>query len=473
MILPHGYLKSGNSYIPNELIAEIFLHCLELDEMGCTIPSRLQAPLTITSVCRLWRNVAINSPGLWTGISVRKSSSAIVDTVNLLDMWISRSGVLPFAARINLGHDFSDHFSDQLYLARMHALVTTLVTCTQRWRVLEVTCPDVHVIEPPLVALVKDSVNLRHLSVSHKYLGLFAEPIYYDFSLNSALETVRHATPLVRPLASSSYSLPALTTLELRFPASVPACATWLDLCPNLEQLVVRLFHIAEVPPARHATQIRRLERLNRLELTCLKTEPGFSVPGLLLDNLELPALTYLVLDMNSLLNARPWPHAIDLLTRSGTSLETLILAGMPMSAAEITTCLHLSPELRHLNIGLLTDGVLGALTPCPTRHSDTLATNSARMEEEDYDVLCPKLERLETFDLGECSLQALHDMTLARYMYKKVCFDLSYFVVMSETYLTPEKYKTIKTLRMPFDSLFRVLSHPDIIRHMERSLYF
>ncbi|KAF9023255.1 hypothetical protein BDZ89DRAFT_955851, partial [Hymenopellis radicata] len=61
--------------LPNELVAEIFSHCVrtweiahwraQLNSLG---PS--SAPWTLASVCRRWRHLALASPHLWTYIEV-------------------------------------------------------------------------------------------------------------------------------------------------------------------------------------------------------------------------------------------------------------------------------------------------------------------------------------------------------------------------------------------------------------------
>lgn len=53
--------------LPTEILAQIFLYCIPEEEEGegaCTLEPHL-APMLLTTVCRRWREVAVDMPSLW------------------------------------------------------------------------------------------------------------------------------------------------------------------------------------------------------------------------------------------------------------------------------------------------------------------------------------------------------------------------------------------------------------------------
>lgn len=53
--------------LPTEVLSQIFHRCLP--ESNC--PSELEAPgMSLTAVCRRWREVAVDTPSLWCRVSV-------------------------------------------------------------------------------------------------------------------------------------------------------------------------------------------------------------------------------------------------------------------------------------------------------------------------------------------------------------------------------------------------------------------
>ncbi|KAJ7720010.1 hypothetical protein B0H16DRAFT_1739040 [Mycena metata] len=54
--------------LPNELVSEIFLHFLPEYPRCPPLWGRL-SPMTLTQICRQWREIAISTPRLWRAIS--------------------------------------------------------------------------------------------------------------------------------------------------------------------------------------------------------------------------------------------------------------------------------------------------------------------------------------------------------------------------------------------------------------------
>ncbi|KIK62010.1 hypothetical protein GYMLUDRAFT_165362, partial [Collybiopsis luxurians FD-317 M1] len=63
----HQALMSPIRQLPSETLGEIFLRCLPLDS-AYGVRSLKHAPLLMTTICRNWRRIAIETPRLWSSI---------------------------------------------------------------------------------------------------------------------------------------------------------------------------------------------------------------------------------------------------------------------------------------------------------------------------------------------------------------------------------------------------------------------
>ncbi|KAJ7125807.1 hypothetical protein C8R43DRAFT_958278 [Mycena crocata] len=81
--------------LPNEIISEIFLHCVSFDRTD-PIPSPQKAPLLLGQICHLWREIALSTPSLWNMITLDIIKvDAYESQLRLLDMWLTRSRASP------------------------------------------------------------------------------------------------------------------------------------------------------------------------------------------------------------------------------------------------------------------------------------------------------------------------------------------------------------------------------------------
>ncbi|KAK7031021.1 hypothetical protein VNI00_013811 [Paramarasmius palmivorus] len=62
----HRALLAPARRLPRDIIVEIFLHCLPTDRLPAR--SVKEAPLLLTTICRQWRDVALDTPRLWRAI---------------------------------------------------------------------------------------------------------------------------------------------------------------------------------------------------------------------------------------------------------------------------------------------------------------------------------------------------------------------------------------------------------------------
>ncbi|KAJ7061351.1 hypothetical protein C8F01DRAFT_1231219 [Mycena amicta] len=82
--------------IPSEITAEILCHAVA--------DSPIEWILAATRVCALWRTVALSTPRMWNA-SYQRAWSRKKDPINLLQLWLSRSGSLPLHITLDVSQD--------------------------------------------------------------------------------------------------------------------------------------------------------------------------------------------------------------------------------------------------------------------------------------------------------------------------------------------------------------------------------
>ena len=91
--------------LPTEVIAEIFERCLPSGPERLEAPLQRLAPLSLSWVCRSWRNLCLSLPILWTELAIGHRRSAPDEDARVLELWIVRSGYLPISLRLNYETD--------------------------------------------------------------------------------------------------------------------------------------------------------------------------------------------------------------------------------------------------------------------------------------------------------------------------------------------------------------------------------
>ena len=150
--------------LPIELQLEIFSHCL------VPFPSfdPREAPLLITSVCRAWRALALNTPKLWSSFEIEVTSPASFAPVrdlhiqSTMQLWLARSKNYPLSVR--LIHIPVGRVPD----VRSARLLALLIPEARRWKHVQFTIPTSNM--PPLPehfpALQSLSLQLKGLWTS-------------------------------------------------------------------------------------------------------------------------------------------------------------------------------------------------------------------------------------------------------------------------------------------------------------------
>ncbi|OAX35245.1 hypothetical protein K503DRAFT_723284 [Rhizopogon vinicolor AM-OR11-026] len=94
----HKGLLSALWRLSDEVLYQTFLQCLpEPDIMQC---SPELPPLLLTRICRRWREVAVDMPGLWCRLFMEIDGSNWQQSVFCYDSWLKRSQGLPLALEL-------------------------------------------------------------------------------------------------------------------------------------------------------------------------------------------------------------------------------------------------------------------------------------------------------------------------------------------------------------------------------------
>uniref|UniRef100_A0A0W0G8T9 F-box domain-containing protein n=1 Tax=Moniliophthora roreri TaxID=221103 RepID=A0A0W0G8T9_MONRR len=132
----HLALASPIRGISEDVLAEIFLHCLPTDR----IPSRsvAEAPIVLIMVCRKWKEIALRTPRLWAALHIyfptihrhleAKSKPIFKRRREGVEKWFRRSGDLPITFSLVVHHYEMDF---ELYYK---PIVKTLSLFAHRWQ---------------------------------------------------------------------------------------------------------------------------------------------------------------------------------------------------------------------------------------------------------------------------------------------------------------------------------------------------
>ncbi|KAE9395652.1 hypothetical protein BT96DRAFT_772517, partial [Gymnopus androsaceus JB14] len=98
----HQSLMSPVRQIPPETLSEIFVWCLpSVDSDTYSVRSLDEAPLILTTICRDWRRIAIQTPLLWPSLHIYHPSNitdaAFARRTKGINLWLERTASLPIS----------------------------------------------------------------------------------------------------------------------------------------------------------------------------------------------------------------------------------------------------------------------------------------------------------------------------------------------------------------------------------------
>lgn len=122
--------------IPREIWEQIFILCINNETPSI---SAHNSPLSLGAVCRLWREVAINTRCLWSKIRIPISGSDIdrdQERGDIIELWLSRSRSLPLSVSVvaNVGKPGA---TDRT----VTAVLATLIKFSEYWESIHFEIP--------------------------------------------------------------------------------------------------------------------------------------------------------------------------------------------------------------------------------------------------------------------------------------------------------------------------------------------
>jgi hypothetical protein len=174
--------------LPNEIVAEIFIHFLPLYPLCPPLTGR-SSPTILTQICQKWREIALATPKLWRAISL----TADIDLEQRLHMchaWLTRSCSCPLSIR---GLDAPQ-------------LLEAVIPCRARWEYLDLTLFPAY-----LPAFEGPMPLLRHLDLAASDEDITVTIPAAPLLLSITLDFFNAVTPtIILPLAQ-------LTSLTLQY----------------------------------------------------------------------------------------------------------------------------------------------------------------------------------------------------------------------------------------------------------------
>ncbi|TDL23457.1 hypothetical protein BD410DRAFT_827768 [Rickenella mellea] len=335
--------------LPPELVAHIFVHSLP----DTKHPHQNEAPLSVSSVCRAWRRIAISTPRIWSSICIVFLKGKMPYTYPpILKTWISRS--------CNHGFSFTVEYNPTSYipgtfdydLAEIGSTIDVLVQNHATWRNISVSAPtQVANLTSQLLSVIPARIQQISVHTSKFPLDkLFASPLIHltHLSFSSSTEFTPFRThTLMEKLTSLSLSVGIFEVMEVLSRAPrlqqaksmlhLDAGETYsiepitLPYLHTLDLAVSSTSHSAEDDAMEADLQFRRF--LTYLHFPAIKTLfIRFDIPGYTTSN-----------------NALHWTGVADLLSRSGATLQNLEVRGA--SIASFSQFLEALPSLKHFSI--------------------------------------------------------------------------------------------------------------------------
>lgn len=311
-------MKDANSPIhrlPDELLGEILILSVRESWMD------IQGPMS-PGVCRRWRMVALSTPRIWSYIAFLSPQHSQAE-FHLAETCLARSGQYPLT--IYIGH----HAKKAMEL---------LVPFSARWICFTIrTNPSI----APSLSVIRGKVPLLK---SLKLINPGQDPTF-AFAAFDPAPRLRHVTyfehcDIDKPLASWDQLVSCAVTSFRHFNGTIDL----LTNAPNITDLTVHLqVQSQELACHSHCLTIKH-SRLASLHL-----HAPFHA-GLLLDNLELPALRDLRI-YPSFDTTSQFASVTALLSRSACNLTTLLIHMGAASAQELSQLLKPAPSLEHLTL--------------------------------------------------------------------------------------------------------------------------
>ncbi|KAL1658053.1 hypothetical protein GGF50DRAFT_131915 [Schizophyllum commune] len=276
--------QSPISILPPDVLLNIFDACrIVEDDVNSTIPV-LQffpvraGPLAVAAVCQRWRDLALDTPTLWTDIHIKTRVKNVSNTLTLLHLLLSRSENLPLIIFVG------SHLIGRVGCAE--PLIRAVVERSHRWARLDIyKCEDIYgslfLSRGRLLQLRSVRLEATHTSLSPQDLELVRD-LFVDCPLLVDAETLGICLQLPWEQLRR-YSMTGHPTIE---------AIQRTTHAHSLHLLVSSSDHtLSSSQPFKQVTQLAR-PRLERLTLTSINHLRCFRAPMLSECHIRLCILT-------------------------------------------------------------------------------------------------------------------------------------------------------------------------------------
>ncbi|KAJ7140707.1 hypothetical protein C8R44DRAFT_761767 [Mycena epipterygia] len=245
----HLALLSPARRLPPDVVRAIFT--ASLPSTRNSIMAGEDSPLLLCRICSAWRQLAISTPRLWSSLHiVVPGRSRINGLVEMVTLWLSRSGIIPLSISVILSKACE-------YYCDLKPLLHFLATFSPRWKSIRITLPtlddfdvfaslsaeDVPMLQDVLVGGVFAGTSLGANS-PWRSLAFLAAPSLLSLSINEG-----------RNFAALNFLSKRLVHLRIRdngtegtFPLTYVTVLGLLQQFPVLETCDLALVGEAESP---------------------------------------------------------------------------------------------------------------------------------------------------------------------------------------------------------------------------------
>ncbi|EJD03371.1 uncharacterized protein FOMMEDRAFT_156776 [Fomitiporia mediterranea MF3/22] len=311
----------GINSLPVEILCDIFLKW----DRDARRRYDCQVPLTISRVCRYWRDVSLSLRVLWTYIDICISGRARERYIEFFETWLRRSNGAPLKLVVKFDLTYNRSLEDNRVAERV---VCILISHQWHWEKVQFNWkfsaspgfPGIILTQTPMLTKLKLHVELINGWVSGSF----------NLAQASKLEYVELRFPLSLEFADKSM----ITTLHSLYSYLDPQqCRKLLEAAPNLKEVFIN----SRFGPTDEVERFVISHSLERIDLT----GPASHI---IMDKLVLPALMELLYK--------------DFASRNGGDLTGFIRRSLPpltrltvscVGAATLTSILPLLPLLRTL----------------------------------------------------------------------------------------------------------------------------
>ncbi|KAF8995774.1 hypothetical protein BDQ17DRAFT_1365279 [Cyathus striatus] len=267
--------------LPTEIIAEIFKNACSVDfDTLSQRKDNLTTPLTLGAVCKPWRDIVWPFSTLWSTIVLLASYERCNTQLDILDLWLTRSGRFPLSVYFSLIPLSNADWETDPPLAMLEKIMEHC----ERWKHI-----DMCIIDDPECKFVKllEKIKGRVPLLRKGHLRQFE-----NATVPRAQLDMFEIAPLLRSFCISilyleDITLPWTQLTSFRARISEDECVQVLFRCPNLVDCT--LFAIFSGPDQHFPSfpSIFTMKHLRSLKIT----NTDGNIVGNILQHIRCPAL--------------------------------------------------------------------------------------------------------------------------------------------------------------------------------------